>query len=98
MVKQIINRNESAQAGQRELDVLKSYFPQCFTPEGEFDIEKFKASLPDGLNVTEETSGFNFLGKSYARMLTRAHTRNLRCKAVIWPITTSSFVPQGKQT
>ena len=77
MVKQIINRNESAQAGQRELEVLKSYFPQCFTGEGEFDIEKFKAVLPDGLNVTEETSGFNFLGKNYARMLTNMDTTTL---------------------
>lgn len=77
MVKQIINRNESAQAGQRELEVLESYFPQCFTGEGEFDIEKFKAALPDGLNVTEETSGFNFLGKNYARMLTNMDTTTL---------------------
>lgn len=77
MVKQIINRNESAQAGQRKLEVLKSYFPQCFTGEGEFDIEKFKAALPDGLNVTEETSGFNFLGKNYARMLTNMDTTTL---------------------
>lgn len=77
MVKQIINRNESAQAGQRELEVLKSYFPQCFTGEGEFDIEKFKAVLPGGLNVMEETSGFNFLGKNYARMLTNMDTTTL---------------------
>jgi len=77
MVKQIINRNENAQAGQRELEVLKSYFPQCFTGEGEFDIEKFKAVLPGGLNVTEETSGFNFLGKNYARMLTNMDTTTL---------------------
>ena len=77
MVKQIINRNESAQAGQRELEVLKAYFPQCFMGEGEFDIEKFKAALPDGLNVTEETSGFNFLGKNYARMLTNMDTTTL---------------------
>lgn len=77
MIKQIINRNESAQAGQRELEVLKSYFPQCFTGEGEFDIEKFKAVLPGGLNVTEETSGFNFLGKNYARMLTNMDTTTL---------------------
>lgn len=77
MVKQIINRNESAQAGLRELKVLKSYFPQCFTGEGEFDIEKFKAVLPGGLNVTEETSGFNFLGKNYARMLTNMDTTTL---------------------
>lgn len=73
----MINRNESAQAGQRELEVLKSYFPQCFTGEGEFDIEKFKAVLPGGLNVTEETSGFNFLGKNYARMLTNMDTTTL---------------------
>ena len=77
MVKQIINRNESAQAGQRELEVLKSYFPQCFTAEGVFDIEKFKASLPDGLGMTDETSGFNFLGKNYARMLTNMDTTTL---------------------
>ena len=77
MVKQIINRNEGAQAGLRELEVLKSYFPQCFTGEGEFDIEKFKAVLPDGLRVTDETSGFSFLGKNYARMLTNMDTTTL---------------------
>jgi len=77
MIKQIINRNESAQAGQKELEVLKSYFPQCFSTEGVFDIEKFKASLPCGLSMTDETSGFNFLGKNYARMLTNMDTTTL---------------------
>ena len=39
MVKDIIDKNERAQAGRKELEVLKHYFPQCFTTEGDFYIE-----------------------------------------------------------
>ena len=79
MVKDIIDKNEQALAGGKELEVLKHYFPQCFTAEGDFDIEKFRASLPEGTNVTDETTGFNFLGKNYARMLTNMDTTTLIC-------------------
>ena len=48
MVKDIISKNEQALAGGKELEVLKHYFPQCFTTEGDFDIEKFRAALPEG--------------------------------------------------
>ena len=77
MIKDILTGNEKAQAGMRELRVLKRYFPQCFTTDGKFDIERFKASLPDGTDITEETSGFTFLGKNYARMLTNMDTTTL---------------------
>lgn len=77
MVKDIIEKNEQAQAGGKELEVLKHYFPQCFTAEGDFDIEKFRAALPEGTNITDETTGFNFLGKNYARMLTNMDTTTL---------------------
>lgn len=77
MVKDIIEKNEQAQAGGKELEVLKHYFPQCFTAEGDFDIEKFCAALPEGTNITDETTGFNFLGKNYARMLTNMDTTTL---------------------
>lgn len=77
MVKDIINRNMEAQAGDKELEVLKRYFPQCFTAGGGFDIEKFRAALPGGITVTEETTGFNFLGKNYARLLTNMDTTTL---------------------
>lgn len=76
MIKTIREKNEKAEAGQRELEALKKFFPQCFTAEG-FDIEKFRQSLPNGLNVTDETSGFNFLGKSYAHMLCNMDTTTL---------------------
>lgn len=77
MIKDILNKNEEAFAGKKEMEVLKAYFPQCFTVDGEFDIEKFRASLPEGTKVSDETTGFNFLGKNYARMLTNMDTTTL---------------------
>ena len=77
MIKDIRERNEEAFAGKKEMEVLKAYFPQCFTVDGEFDIEKFRTSLPEGTKVSDETTGFNFLGKNYARMLTNMDTTTL---------------------
>ena len=77
MIKDIINHNADVVAGKKEFEVLREYFPQCFNSCGEFDIETFKASLPGGLSVTDETSGFNWLGKNYARMLTNMDTTTL---------------------
>lgn len=77
MIKDIVSKNEKAFAGKKEIEVLKAYFPQCFTSDGEFDIEKFRASLPTEIKVSDETTGFNFLGKNYARMLTNMDTTTL---------------------
>lgn len=77
MIKDIMNHNADAAAGLKELEVLKKYFPQCFHTDGEFDIEDFKAALPEGTTITDETSGFNWLGKNYARMLTNMDTTTL---------------------
>lgn len=77
MIKDIIGRNAETAAGQKEIKVLKEYFPQCFNADGEFNIEAFKAALPEGTTLTDETSGFNWLGKNYARMLTNMDTTTL---------------------
>ena len=77
MIKDIMNHNANAVAGQKEMDALKKYFPQCFHADGEFDIEAFKAALPGGTTITDETSGFNWLGKNYARMLTNMDSTTL---------------------
>lgn len=77
MIKDIVNRNAYASAGQKEMEILKKYFPQCFNTDGEFDIEAFKVALPGGTTFTDETSGFNWLGKNYARMLTNMDTTTL---------------------
>lgn len=77
MIKDIIDHNATVVAGQREMEALRRYFPQCFNEVGEFDIEAFKASLPGGTTLTDETSGFNWLGKNYARMLCNMDTTTL---------------------
>lgn len=82
MIKDILSHNETAQAGNKELNVLKQYFPQCFTADGKFDIETFKSLLPEGTDTTDETSGFTFLGKNYARMLTNMDTTTIICPDV----------------
>lgn len=77
MLKDILARNDAAEAGQKEMAALRQYFPQCFKADGTFDLEAFKAALPGGMTLTDETSGFNWLGKNYARMLTNMDTTTL---------------------
>lgn len=93
MIKDIIENNELAQAGGKEISVLKRYFPQCFTSDGKFDIEAFKASLPEGTDITDETSGFTFLGKNYARMLT-----NMDTTTIIRPDEEHNSLPENKDS
>lgn len=93
MLKDILSNNEKAQAGNKELAVLKQYFPQCFTAEGKFDIEAFKDALPAGTDITDETSGFTFLGKNYARMLT-----NMDTTTIIRPDAEHNALPENKDS
>ena len=93
MIKDIITANESAHAGQREMEALHEFFPQCFTADGKFDIERFKASLPGDTEVTDETSGFTFLGKNYARMLT-----NMDTTTIIRPDNEHNALPENRDS
>ena len=60
-----MNHNADAAAGLKELEVLRKYFPQCFHSDGEFDIEAFKAALPGGTTITDETSGQTFTAEPF---------------------------------
>ena len=83
--------NESIKPNGRELEILKKYFPQCFSkPETDengtvikeyFDTEKL-AELINKNEVDIKKEGFtlNFLGKSYAR-----YQANLDSETVIVP-------------
>lgn len=93
MIKDILQHNAGAAAGQREMQALREYFPQCFTADGEFDIEAFKAALPGGTTLTDETSGFSWLGKNYARMLTNIDTTTLIC-----PDTEHNLKPENRHS
>ena len=69
MLRDIIEQNEEVKVNSREVQLLKEHFGGCFNNEGKFDLEKFRAMIGDKINIVEENQGFNFLGKSYARMI-----------------------------
>lgn len=74
MIKDIIAANEDVAPNDREIAILKEYFPACFKANGSFDIERFKEYLVDKVDVTHEGYELKFLGKSYAKLLTSLDT------------------------
>ena len=70
MLRDIIEQNEEVKVNSREVQLLREHFAGCFNNEGKFDLEKFRTMIGDEINIIEENQGFNFLGKSYARMIT----------------------------
>lgn len=74
MIQQIVIDNEAVTPITREMEGLKEYFPQCFNSNGEFDIEKFREAIQPQVDVTREGRSYDFLGKSYARMLSSLDT------------------------
>lgn len=73
MIKQIAKDNEAVTPITREMEGLREYFPQCFI-KGEFDIDKFREAIEYQVDVTREGRSYDFLGKSYARMLSSLDT------------------------
>ena len=74
MIQQIAKDNEAVTPITREMEGLKEYFPQCFNSKGEFDIEMFREAIEPQVDVTREGRSYDFLGKSYARMLSSLDT------------------------
>ena len=74
MIQQIAKENDAVTPNSREMEGLKEYFPQCFNAQGEFDIGKFREAIQPQVDVTREGRSYDFLGKSYARMLSSLDT------------------------
>lgn len=90
MIQQILKDNEAVTPVTREMEGLKEYFPQCFNQRGEFDIEKFREAIQPQVDVTREGRSYDFLGKSYARMLSSMDTTT-----VIRPDTEHNSKPEN---
>jgi adenine specific DNA methylase Mod len=90
MIQQIAKENEAVTPISREMEGLKEYFPQCFNAQGEFDIDKFREAIQPQVDVTREGRSYDFLGKSYARMLSSLDTTT-----VIRPDTEHNAKPEN---
>ena len=70
MIKNIIENNKDVRPNSEVMERLHRDFSDCFNREGKFDMAKFQALISDKVDLVKENQGFDFLGKSYARMLT----------------------------
>ena len=60
------------------VEILKKHFPSCFEKDGRFNLERFKKEIEmNEINLSKESYGLEWLGKSYARMLTFEPARTL---------------------
>ena len=69
MIKNITENNKEVRPNSSVLEVLHRDFGNCFNNEGKFDIAKFQSLISDKVDLVKENQGFDFLGKSYARMV-----------------------------
>lgn len=75
MLKDNIKTNENIRPNSKEVERLKTHFPQFFNKDGEFLLDRFDKMLNQS-DVTLNKEGYelNFLGKSYARYLSSTKT------------------------
>lgn len=93
MIKDIKTKNDAVQPSDRVMAKLHADFPQCFTNEGKFDLEKFRSLLNDKVDVTEEGYDLNFLGKNYVNLIASTET-----ETVIQPDMEHNSKPENKDS
>lgn len=74
MIQNTIANNENLHINDKQIAVLKEYFPSCFTTDGSFDLERFKEEIKDKTDISNEGYELKFLGKSYAKLLASTET------------------------
>ncbi|WP_392437997.1 site-specific DNA-methyltransferase [Cruoricaptor ignavus] len=74
MIQDILANNDNIHSNDKQMAVLKEYFPACFSKDGAFDIERFKEEIKDKTDITAEGYELKFLGKSYAKLLASTET------------------------
>lgn len=67
--------NQDKKPNSREMEKLKTNFPQFFTKEGNFKLDSFKDFLNEkDVDISKEGYELKFLGKSYAKYLSSLET------------------------
>lgn len=77
MTKAIFDNSDTT-ASSKQVEILEKYFPQCFDKHGAFMPEKLQNLVSDNSSeLSKESYGLNWLGKSYARLLANENPRTL---------------------
>lgn len=71
-----ILKNENLDPLENKINILKKFFPQCFSKDGEFLIEKLREELQE-TDISHESFSLNWLGKTYAKVITDLETETV---------------------
>jgi len=93
MIKDIEAQNDKKSICDKEIAILKEYFPACFTKDGTFDIELLKKALNQKIDISREGYELKFLGKDYAKLLVSLDTTT-----VITPNEQHNKLPENKES
>lgn len=86
-----INKNNDITANSKQLETLKTHFPQCFDKDGRFRPDKLEDIVrASGADITREGYKLDWLGKSYSRLLA-----NLKTETLLSPNTEHNALPQN---
>lgn len=86
--------DETETVNSKQIAVLKKHFPQCFDKHGRFQPEKMmEAVKANEVEIVKESYSLNWLGKSYARLLT-----NLPPQGLLKPDTEHNSAPQNSES
>lgn len=77
MIKDIKAQNENVKPIDNVLAKLHADFPQCFSKDGKFDIDKFQNLIQPETDITREGYDLNFLGKNYANLIACTETETV---------------------
>lgn len=93
MIKDIEKHNETVSINDKEIAVLKEYFPACFKKDGSFDIDRLQEELKVKVDLVNEGYELKFLGKGYAKLLASFDTTT-----VITPNIVHNNLPENKES
>ena len=77
MIKDIIENNNNKTINEDKISNLKQIIPNCFDKDGRLDLELLKKEFNTDLEFSKESFELNFLGKSYAKMITGLDTETV---------------------
>ena len=74
MIKEAMETNATMTPAASDVERLKMVFPDCVSKSGAVDFEKLQAKFDGKVKIENEGYRLDFLGKSYARLLTALET------------------------
>ena len=93
MIKDIIDKNGTADPAARRVAALRELFPECFGTDGSLDLRLLQEAVGGCAGIREEGYSLRFLGRDYANLLASIET-----ETVIVPDEEHNALPENRDS